>query len=137
MAVTRTYTSKEDCARLMVSEDLNNIDETLITDNPEWFEHWEFLELADAGDEADAEDGLTWCEPPMWGTWFEIADTCMWRFVSEHMAEVAGLGFTLIFRDAELWGLGIDGAGYDFYEAHWVPLYELQGLEWHDEPQAA
>ena len=28
---------------------------------------------------------------------------------------------------------GIDGAGYDFYEAHWTPLYKARGLHWHDE----
>lgn len=28
---------------------------------------------------------------------------------------------------------GIDGCGYDFYEAHWLPLYNKRGLQWHDE----
>lgn len=28
--------------------------------------------------------------------------------------------------------IGIDGAGYDFYEAHWIPLYEARGLHWHE-----
>ena len=28
---------------------------------------------------------------------------------------------------------GIDGAGYDFYECHWIPLYKARGLQWHDE----
>ena len=27
---------------------------------------------------------------------------------------------------------GIDGAGYDFYESHWIPLYKARGLRWHD-----
>lgn len=27
--------------------------------------------------------------------------------------------------------LGIDGIGYDFFEAHWRPLYDLLKLEWH------
>ena len=26
---------------------------------------------------------------------------------------------------------GIDGAGYDFYESHWIPLYKARGLQWH------
>lgn len=29
-------------------------------------------------------------------------------------------------------GTGIDGAGYNFYEAHWLPLYNARGLQWHD-----
>lgn len=28
---------------------------------------------------------------------------------------------------------GIDGAGYDFYDAHWIPLYKARGLRWHKE----
>lgn len=26
--------------------------------------------------------------------------------------------------------LGINGAGYDFYESHWAPLYDAMGLKW-------
>ena len=26
---------------------------------------------------------------------------------------------------------GINGAGYDFYEQHWIPLYDARGLHWH------
>lgn len=29
--------------------------------------------------------------------------------------------------------IGIDGAGYDFYESHWIPLYTVRGLEYHSE----
>lgn len=29
--------------------------------------------------------------------------------------------------------IGIDGAGYDFYKAHWLPLYKARGLHWHKE----
>lgn len=27
--------------------------------------------------------------------------------------------------------LGINGAGYDFYESHWIPLYQALGYSWH------
>ena len=27
---------------------------------------------------------------------------------------------------------GIDGMGYDFYDEHWLPLYEARGLQWHN-----
>ena len=27
--------------------------------------------------------------------------------------------------------LAVDGVGYDFVEAHWLPLYKLLELEWH------
>lgn len=28
--------------------------------------------------------------------------------------------------------VAIDGIGYDFIEAHWLPLYEDRGLKWHE-----
>ncbi len=44
----------------------------------------------------------------------------------EHAAAVANLGF-LVF-ESEDYGvlLGIDAAGFDFYEAYWMPLYTLR-----------
>ena len=29
--------------------------------------------------------------------------------------------------------LGVHGAGWDFFEGVWEPLYDLLGLQWHDE----
>ena len=40
---------------------------------------------------------------------------------------------TLVGAVASVFALGIDGAGYDFYDAHWVPLYRLRGFTWHKE----
>ena len=36
--------------------------------------------------------------------------------------------------ESDEWGyfFGIDGAGYDFYSEHWIPLYRKRGLQWHD-----
>ena len=36
--------------------------------------------------------------------------------------------------ESEEFGLffGIDAAGFDFYEAYWIPLYRARGLQWHD-----
>lgn len=72
---------------------------------------------------------------PMWG--------CLWAFndgldkdwieKEENLIKMAELGFKIY--DSEDYGyvFGIDGAGYDFYEAHWIPLYKARGLRWHDE----
>jgi hypothetical protein len=46
--------------------------------------------------------------------------------------EVADTGISAFEIDGEL-VLGIHGAGYDFYEHHWIPLYEALGYEWHQE----
>jgi hypothetical protein len=43
-----------------------------------------------------------------------------------------------VFESPDLNGfiLGIDGGGYDFIEAHWIPLYLSLGLQWHEhEPE--
>ena len=36
------------------------------------------------------------------------------------------------FKIADDLVLGINGAGYDFYDAHWIPLYDALGLQWHE-----
>lgn len=64
---------------------------------------------------------------PMWGTafWFE-GDRAFTDFVIEKCDEVCDIGFSILYEEGGLpIALGIDGAGYDFYEAHWKPLYEL------------
>jgi len=125
MAITRVYTSEEDCARLWVNEAFDNVSDDLVLGQSDFWETWEFYEADDEG------SGLVPCEPPMWGTYFHIADSCDYRWVESNIEAIARLGFTLIYEDGYLWGLGIDGAGYSFYEAHWVPLYRLRGFQWH------
>lgn len=70
---------------------------------------------------------------PMWTTmWQTIGVLSHW--VEENMHTVASLGFQIYeCDDLDGYILGIDGAGYDFYESHWIPLYEAQGLEWHNQ----
>jgi hypothetical protein len=65
--------------------------------------------------------------PCGWSTLFAPRRGLENDWLIEHAAEVAALGFFVF--ESEDYGclLGIDGAGYDFYEAHWVPLYELHG----------
>ena len=55
------------------------------------------------------------------------------KYGKSHLQEMANLGFRIY--ESEDYGIvfGIDGAGYDFYEAHWIPLYKLRGLKWHTE----
>ena len=71
---------------------------------------------------------------PMWGTMWCFADPLdkEWIEHEENMTKMAECGFRLY--ESEDYGIvfGIDGAGYDFYESHWVPLYKARGLRWHD-----
>ena len=73
---------------------------------------------------------------PMWGTMWQFNDSCddEWangEYLGPHLQEMADCGFRIY--ENEDYGIlfGIDGAGYDFYEAHWIPLYKIRGLQWH------
>ena len=71
---------------------------------------------------------------PMWGTLWQFSDSCddWWLEERNGLKTMSDCGFRIY--EHEEWGyfFGIDGAGYDFYEAHWIPLYKARGLEWHD-----
>lgn len=72
---------------------------------------------------------------PMWGTMWSFGDS----FDNEWLEHLDGIrvmsdcGFRIYSNEEFGYFFGIDGAGYDFYEAHWLPLYEARGLKWHDE----
>ncbi len=72
---------------------------------------------------------------PMWGTMWSFGDSAddYWLSDLDGIALMSECGFRIY--EHEEWGyfFGIDGAGYDFFEAHWVPLYKARGLQWHDE----
>lgn len=70
---------------------------------------------------------------PMWSCLWQACSKMVSRAIYKHREEIEDAGF-LIYRDDEddIY-LGINGAGYDFYEAHWNRLYDIMGLKWHDE----
>lgn len=72
---------------------------------------------------------------PMWGAMWQFGDPIdeHWLEDEENQKKMSACGFR-IYKHEE-WGFffGIDGAGYDFWEAHWTPLYKTVGLKWHDE----
>lgn len=146
MTVTRRYETKEDCANLMVRDNFSNFDSTLITQDflPEhWMDHWSFYTTYDRVEDYDPDDEfydrpgeLAPTGYPMWNTWFEITGgTLFYNWCDEHQVELAEMGFILIYHDDELWGLGIDGCGYSFYDAHWIPLYDALEFKWHTEDE--
>ena len=71
---------------------------------------------------------------PMWGTMWSFGDSAddYWLSDLDGIRLMSECGFRIY--EHEEWGyfFGIDGAGYDFYEAHWIPLYKARGLHWHD-----
>lgn len=144
MSLTRRYETKEECTHLMVNDMFSCFYGPLITDDysyEDWSEHWSFKSIHEDWDQYYDEEELEAAREynelfmvgmPMWSTWFEIVDSWLYDKIADHEFEVSELGFTLIYHDDELWGLGVDGAGYDFYEAHWIPLYDWLGLKWHE-----
>lgn len=72
---------------------------------------------------------------PMWGTMWQFGNSCddYWLEAEDGTRIMSNLGFRIYYN--EDWGyfFGIDGCGYDFYGAHWIPLYKARGLKWHKE----
>lgn len=69
---------------------------------------------------------------PMWGTMWSFHDSLddWWLEEDDGIQKMSDCGFRVYYN--EDWGyfFGIDGAGYDFFEAHWTPLYKARGLHW-------
>ena len=71
---------------------------------------------------------------PMWGTMWTFGDSCdEWWIENGGLQAMADCGFRIYELEDLGYVFGIDGAGYDFYEAHWIPLYKARGLHWHKE----
>ena len=69
---------------------------------------------------------------PIWGTLWSFRDLCDADWLEDNLETMAKCGFTIVHSDKFGYFFGIDGAGYDFYAAHWIPLYKARGLKWHD-----
>ena len=128
MAIIREYRTEEECARCWIKEDFSKIPSLLVTEQEGFFDRYEFFSENEEGE-------YTYVGEPMWGTYFSPDDQVDCQWFQDNAEAVAKLGFTLIYEDGEFFALGIDGAGFDFYEAYWIPLYRTRGLKWHDEPE--
>lgn len=71
---------------------------------------------------------------PGWGTMWSFGERMDddWLEGPGGLRAMSHCGFRIFESDEFGYFFGIDGAGYDFYEEHWVPLYKARGLEWHD-----
>ena len=71
---------------------------------------------------------------PMWGTMWTFGDSCddYWLTEDDGLQIMADCGFRIYEQEDFGYVFGIDGCGYDFYEAHWIPLYKKRGLHWHE-----
>ncbi len=71
---------------------------------------------------------------PAWGTMWSFGDGCNsdWLRLGDGIQQMSNCGFRIYESKEFGYFFGIDGTGYDFYEAHWLPLYNARGLRWHD-----
>ena len=69
---------------------------------------------------------------PMWGAMWTFKESLdnMW-LKDGGLQLMADCGFRIYYQEDFEYIFGIDGAGYDFYEVHWIPLYKARGLQWH------
>ena len=90
----------------------------------------EEIQVDESGMELEYDDRL-----PMWGTMWSFGDSCddWWLEEGDGIKIMSQCGFRIYEHEEFGYFFGIDGAGYDFYEAHWIPLYKARGLRWHDE----
>lgn len=72
---------------------------------------------------------------PAWSTMWSFDDRAdeWWLSNGNGLLEMSECGFRIFESEEFGYFFGIDGAGYDFYEVHWEPLYKARGLRWHDE----
>lgn len=88
----------------------------------------EIIEIVANGFEVIRDDLL-----PMWGTLWQFSDSCdnWWIEEDDGLQKMVECGFRIYQHDEWGYFFGIDGCGYDFYEAHWIPLYKARGLQWY------
>lgn len=74
---------------------------------------------------------------PMWGTLWAFGDSVdnWWLEERGGLQAMADCGFRIYEQEDYEYVFGIDGAGYDFYSEHWIPLYKARGLHWHKEEE--
>lgn len=70
---------------------------------------------------------------PMWGTMWSFGDIVDEWWLENNLEVMKECGFRIYESEDYGYVFGIDGAGYDFYEIHWIPLYNARGLRWHKE----
>lgn len=127
------YATKKDATRAWIRE-FNAIPQQMALQGDDLWSEWEFYGRRDECEIDDGEEEFGSVGIPMWGTLWMVDDWCDEQWIDENRETVAEIGFTICENYEHGWILlGIDGAGYDFYDAHWIPLYEARGLKWHQE----
>lgn len=124
---------KSDAAHEFVKRDFSTIPQALIfRDDCDLYDEFDFYGKRDEWEDESEKFGPVGV--PMWGWVFLVTDSSVERRILADKDAVCDLGFTIIedYENGYIM-LGIDAAGFSFYDAFWEPLYDLMGLHWHDE----
>ena len=72
---------------------------------------------------------------PCWGTMWSFGDSLDENWVENGggLLALSECGFRVFYHEDFGYFFGIDGAGYDFYAEHWIPLYMARDLHWHNQ----
>lgn len=104
--------------RTWVKVEFNTISESYL--------NFEEMELLNYSELEECHDGGYFEYVPIWGYYFEVDSSLLEEIILDNLKEVSSIGFHVFKHETtENILLGIDGAGYDFYEAHWEPLRDL------------
>lgn len=79
---------------------------------------------------------------PLWSTMWTFGERIdeEWatgEYIGPHLQEMADCGFRIYEQEDLGIVFGVDGAGYSFMTAHFIPLYKARGLHWHKEEETA
>lgn len=100
-----------------------------------------YVVLLDNGEKIEVDERDIYVERddmlPMWGWMWAFGDSIddEWLSRDDNLRIMADCGFRIYKQEDIGYLFGIDGAGYDFYSEHWIPLYKARGLHWHKEKE--
>ena len=100
-----------------------------------------YVVLLDNGEKIEVDERDIYVERdstlPMWGWMWAFGDSIdeEWLDRDDNLRVMADCGFRIYKQEDIGYLFGIDGAGYDFYGEHWIPLYKARGLRWHKEKE--
>lgn len=138
--MTKTYKTVEDCTRLWVSEfnaiPTMMISELMNVDPDSWSEVTEpssgavVFVAGNVGTVETVRDGEALVHLANGLSFWVPKGKCEVDYY-DAVEVLSRCGFRVFYHEEYGYFFGIDGAGYSFYDEHWIPMYLDRGLRWH------